>query len=331
LLFIYLNMKKIFIILIAVAGFTSCTKSVQQSKTEEKVLVVPGFSSDSAYAYIQQQVDFGARVPNTVAHDRCAAYLSAKLRSFGAEVVEQKADLKAFDGTVLKSVNLIGSYNTKAENRVVLFSHWDSRPWADNDPDPKNHKKPVMAANDGASGVGVLLEMARLIEKNKPAIGVDIVFLDSEDYGQSEAVGGQANEDSWCLGTQYWAANPHVQGYRARYGILLDMVGGKQATFYREQASEYYAASVVNTVWSQAKSLGFGQYFVDDKGGAITDDHIYVNKIIGIPCIDIIQYDPNTGGFASYWHTVDDTMKNVDKTTLFAVGTTLMHVVYNEK
>jgi Zn-dependent M28 family amino/carboxypeptidase len=324
-------MKKIFIILIAVAGFTSCTKSVQQSKTEEKVLVVPGFSSDSAYAYIQQQVDFGARVPNTVAHDRCAAYLSAKLRSFGAEVVEQKADLKAFDGTVLKSVNLIGSYNTKAENRVVLFSHWDSRPWADNDPDPKNHKKPVMAANDGASGVGVLLEMARLIEKNKPAIGVDIVFLDSEDYGQSEAVGGQANEDSWCLGTQYWAANPHVQGYRARYGILLDMVGGKQATFYREQASEYYAASVVNTVWSQAKSLGFGQYFVDDKGGAITDDHIYVNKIIGIPCIDIIQYDPNTGGFASYWHTVDDTMKNVDKTTLFAVGTTLMHVVYNEK
>lgn len=188
-----------------------------------------------------------------------------------------------------------------------------------------------MAANDGASGVGVLLEMARLIHKNEPTIGVDIVFLDSEDYGQSEAVGGQANEDSWCLGTQYWAANPHVQGYRARYGILLDMVGGKQATFYREQASEYYAGSVVNTVWSQAKSLGFGQYFVDEKGGAITDDHIYVNKIIGIPCIDIIQYDPNTGGFAKYWHTVNDTMENVDKNTLFAVGTTLMHVIYNEK
>ena len=331
LLFIKLNMRKIFIILLAISLLVSCNKAAQQAKAEEKVVVIPGFSSDSAYTYIQKQVDFGARVPNTVAHDRCARYLSSKLRSLGADVVEQSANLNAFNGTVLKSVNIIGSYNTKAENRIVLFSHWDSRPWADNDPDPKNHKKPVMAANDGASGVGVLLEMARLLQKNEPTVGVDIIFLDSEDYGQSEAVGGQSNEDSWCLGTQYWAANPHVKGYRARFGILLDMVGGKQATFYREQASEYYAGSVVNSVWSQAKSLGFSQYFVDEKGGAITDDHIYVNKLIGIPCIDIIQYDPNTGGFAKYWHTVNDTMENVDKNTLFAVGTTLMHVIYNEK
>jgi hypothetical protein len=324
-------MRKIFVILIAISQLTACNKSAQQAKSEEKIVNVPGFSSDSAYKYIQKQVDFGARVPNTVAHDECAKYLAGQLKRFGAGVIEQKANLSAFDGTVLRSVNIIGSYNPKAENRVVLFSHWDSRPWADNDPDPKNHKKPVMAANDGASGVGVLLEMARLIQKNEPAIGVDIVFLDSEDYGQSESVGGHSNEDSWCLGTQYWAQHPHVPGYHARFGILLDMVGGTQATFYREQASEYYAGSVVNTVWSQAKGLGFGQYFVDEKGGAITDDHIYVNKLIGIPCIDIIQYDPNTGGFAKYWHTVNDTMENVDKNTLFAVGTTLMHVVYNEK
>src|ERR1035437_3489018 len=196
----------------------------------------------------------------------------------------------------------------------------------------QNRKMPVMAANDGASGVGVLLEMARLIGKNQPAVGIDIIFFDSEDYGAPESFKSENSEDSWCLGTQYWAKNPHVPGYTARFGILLDMVGGKGATFFKEQSSEYYAGSVVSNVWSQAKSLGFGQYFVDQKGGAITDDHIYVNQLIGIPSIDIIQYDPNSkSGFGNYWHTTHDTMDNVDKNTLNAIGMTLMNVIYNEK
>jgi len=255
-----------------------------------------------------------------------------ELKRHGAEVVEQKANLTAFDGTILKSTNIIGSINPKATTRILLLSHWDSRPWADNDPKPENHKKPVMAANDGASGVGILLEMVRLMSKNQPTVGVDVVFVDAEDYGQPESVSGGGSEDSWCLGTQYWAKNPHVSGYTARYGILLDMVGAPGATFYREQASDYYASSVVNAVWSQAKNLGFGQYFRDEKGGAITDDHIYVNKLLGIPTIDIIHFDPHTAsGFGSYWHTTHDTMDNVDKTTLNAVGTTLMHVIYKEK
>ena len=325
-------MRRVFIILFLVALFTSCKKPVEQAATVQKSITVPSFVADSAYLYTKKQVDFGARVPNTKAHDECALYLSAKLKSFGAEVIEQKADLKAFDGTVLKSINIIGSYNPKAEARILLLSHWDSRPWADNDPDPANHKKPVMAANDGASGVGVLLEMARLMSKNLPALGVDIIFLDAEDYGQPESRGGASNEDSWCLGTQYWAQHPHVAGYKARFGILLDMVGAPESVFYREQASDYYAGSVVTAVWSQAKSLGFGQYFRDEKGGSITDDHIYVNKIAGIPTIDIIHYDPNSGtGFGAYWHTTHDTMDKVDKNTLNAVGTTLMHVIYNEK
>jgi len=311
---------------------TACNNTSHTAKSEEKAIVVPVFSTDSAYLYTEKQVDFGARVPNTKAHDDCALYLSAQLKKFGAEVIEQKANLIAFDGTVLKSVNIIGSFNPKAETRILLFSHWDSRPWADNDPDPKNHNKPVMAANDGASGVGVLLEMARLLGRNLPTVGVDIIFFDSEDYGKPASAGGDPAEDSWCLGTQYWAKNPHVPGYTARYGILLDMVGAPGATFCREQSSEYFAGSVVNNVWSQAKGLGFGQYFKDEKGGAITDDHIYVNKIIGIPSIDIIHYDPNSqSGFGEYWHTTHDTMDNVDKNTLNAVGTTLMHVVYNEK
>jgi len=326
-------MRKFFIFLLPFFLLLACNQTTKSAQNKEKIVTVPVFSSDSAYRFTKNQVDFGARVPNTKAHDDCAQYLSATLKKFGAEVVEQKANLTAFDGTVLRSVNIIGSFNPKAESRVLLISHWDSRPWADHDPKLENRKKPVLAANDGASGVGVLLEMARLMGKTQPTVGVDLIFIDSEDYGQPENAGsGQSNEDSWCLGTQYWAKSPHIPGYAARFGILLDMVGAPGATFYKEQASEYYAGSVVNAVWSQAKSLGFGQYFRDEKGGAITDDHIYVNKIIGIPTIDIIQYDPKTeSGFGSYWHTTHDTMDNVDKNTLNAVGTTLMHVVYNEK
>jgi Zn-dependent M28 family amino/carboxypeptidase len=324
-------MRKIIFILLTISLFSGCNKAAQSQKTEKRTVNVPQFSADSAYIFTKKQVDFGARVPNTKAHEECAVYLAAKLKSFGAEVIEQKADLTAFNGTVLKSVNIIGSFNPKAEARILLFSHWDSRPWADHDPKPENRKKPVMAANDGASGVGVLLEMARLIGKITPTVGVDIIFVDSEDYGQPESTGGGSSENSWCLGTQYWAKSPHIAGYTARFGILLDMVGAPQATFYREQASDYYAESVVTKVWSQAQSLGFGNYFINQKGGAITDDHIFVNQIIGIPSIDIIHYDPNSGsGFGSYWHTTHDTMDNVDKNTLNAVGTTLMHVVYNE-
>ena len=323
-------MRKTILILLPflLAGCLNASKKVEKS---DKTINVPEFNSDSAFQFIKNQVDFGARVPNTKAHNACATYLSTELKRLGAVVIEQNANLTAFDGTLLKSINIIGSINPKAENRILLLSHWDSRPWADHDPNPANRKKPVMAANDGASGVGVLLEMARLMQKNQPTIGVDIFFCDSEDYGKPENVGGDSSEDSWCLGTQYWTSSPHVPRYTARFGILLDMVGGKQATFMREQASEYYAGGVVDKVWSQAKNLGFGQYFVDQKGGAITDDHIYVNKM-GIPTIDIIQYDANSHtGFATYWHTTHDTMDNVDKNTLNAVGTTLMHVVYNEK
>lgn len=324
-------MKKIHFLFFSAVLFVACGNSSQKVKTEAKTIVVPGFSADSAYLFVKKQVDFGPRVPNTKAHDECALYLVAELRRHGAVVIEQKADLTAFDGTVLKSTNVIGSFNPKAEVRILLLAHWDSRPWADNDRDPANHKKPVMAANDGASGVGVLLEMARLMGKNLPAVGVDILFVDAEDYGKPSSAGGEPAEDSWCLGTQYWAKSLHTPGYTARYGILLDMVGAPQAVFYREQASDYYAENVVTKVWSQAQSLGFENYFRNEKGGSVTDDHIYVNKITGIPCIDIIHYDPNSrNGFGEHWHTINDTMDNIDKNTLKAVGMTLTQVIYNE-
>ncbi|MGC3977149.1 MAG: M28 family peptidase [Paludibacteraceae bacterium] len=307
-------------------GCGNAKKQAEKNIQAKKTISVPTFSADSAYQYVKTQVDFGARVPNTKAHIACGNYLEAKLHQFGAKVIIQQADLMAFDGTILKAKNIIGSYNLDVKTRVLLFAHWDSRPWADNDPDSKNHKTPVIGANDGASGIGVLLEIARNLGKQNPNIGVDIAFFDAEDYGTTSG-----NEDSWCLGTQYWAKNVHVPGYNAKYGILLDMVGAPQATFYREQFSDYYAQEIVDKIWTQAASLGFSQYFINEQGGAITDDHIFVNKLAGIPSIDIIQYDKKSGtGFGSYWHTIHDTMDNVDATTLQAVGMTLMNVIYNE-
>ncbi len=317
---------------------TSCTKTTQSANNDESEKTTqttsvqhPTFSADSAYLYIQKQVDFGPRVPNTPQHAACANYLEQKLKDFGAEVTVQKTDLTAFDGTILKAKNIIGSYNPEAETRILLFAHWDTRPWADNDSNPDNHKKAVLGANDGGSGVGVLLEMARIFNIQKPSVGVDIIFFDAEDYGAPEDLSSQETANSWCLGSQYWAANKHKPGYRAKYGILLDMVGARNAKFYREQISDYYAKYVVDKVWQKAADLGFSNFFINQKGGGITDDHVYINQIAGIPSIDIIQYDQNTvSGFGHYWHTVNDTMENIDKSTLNAVGATVANIVYNE-
>lgn len=218
-------MKKYVFLLFVVFPLVACNQSAKPVKSVEKAIVVPAFSADSAYEYVQKQVDFGPRIPNSNSQIACANYLSDKLKTFGAEVIEQKSNLMAFDGTTLKSINIVGSFNPKAETRVLLFSHWDSRPWADNDPNPANHKKPVTGANDGASGVGVLLEMARQFQIQQPTIGVDIIFVDAEDYGPNHEFTGANAEDFWCLGTQYWAKNPHKVSYTAKYGILLDKIG----------------------------------------------------------------------------------------------------------
>ncbi len=309
--------------------FFSCKQSEKPTQKYSQTRV-PVFVVDSAYQYIQDQVDFGPRVPNTPAHKACAEYLSEKLQGFGADVIEQKMKLTAFNGDVLDAINIIASYNLEKNQRILLFAHWDTRPWADQDPDPTKREKPVLGANDGASGVGVLLEVARQLSQNTPSVGVDIILFDAEDYGAPDDYMGDAS-DSWCLGSQYWAKNPHKSPYYAKYGILLDMVGAKNSRFYREQISDYYAKHIVDKVWNTAKNLGFEKFFVNQRGGAITDDHFYVNELAGIPSVDIIEYDPQTAvGFGSYWHTTTDDMSNIDKETLFAVGTTLLHIIFNE-
>jgi len=295
-------------------------------------IVVPQFSADSAYSFIEKQLAFGPRVPNTEPHVACASWLEEKMSSYGAEVIVQNEKLVAFNGTRLNSFNIIAQFQPQKANRLLLMAHWDSRPYADHDPDPEKRNHPIPGANDGASGVGVLLEIARQMGQSPCSMGIDIILFDAEDYGVPDHLDIEWKADSWCLGSQYWANNPHKKDYYARYGILLDMVGAKDALFTQEEVSHFYARSVLDQVWKTARQLGYGSYFSFEKTAQIIDDHRYVNEIIGIPSIDIIQYDHGTeSNFGSYWHTHNDDISTIDKNTLKAVGETVMHVIYSEK
>jgi hypothetical protein len=289
---------------------------------------VPQFNEDYAYDFVEKQVSFGPRVPNTRAHELCGDWLEQTLRGYSDTVFVQRTRVRAFDGTLLNIRNIIGSFRPETANRVLLCAHWDSRPFADYDPEPANHYTPIDGANDGASGVGVLLEIARVLNENPPPFGIDIILFDAEDYGSHR--NHQVNNDhSWALGSQHWARNPHVTGYDARYGILLDMVGANDATFLHEGFSRMYAPDILRRVWATAQRAGYGHFFLDQQGSYITDDHYYINTIRNIPTINIIHQDQSTDhGFFPQWHTVDDTMENIDRETLKAVGQTVLKVIF---
>lgn len=318
---------KIMLLPIVAVCLAACP-NMRSEKPAAATAFVPTFNADSAYAFVQAQVDFGARVPATAAHAACADYLTATLERFGAQVEVQQGEMPLYSGEKKPLKNIIGRFNTDAKKRILLCSHWDSRPFADQDPNPANHHTPILGANDGASGVGVLLEVARQLSTNAPAVGIDIVFFDLEDWGAPEFYTGAERSDAWCLGSQFWAKEAKNAGYKADFGILLDMVGASGAQFYREQFSSHFARAVQDEVWNTAQSLGFGNTFVDAHGGAITDDHYYVNTMAGVPCIDIIQYNPyGTTGFGDYWHTLADDMRHIDRRTLYMVGQTLLQLI----
>lgn len=309
----------------------SAKSESQQATNEEPEAMKPRieFNADSAYRNVKAQVDCGTRVPGTEGHSKCAKLLVNELKRYGADsVIEQKTTVTAFNGDKLPINNIMGSFNKDAKRRVLLLAHWDTRPWADEDPDESRRKQPIPGANDGGSGVGVLLEVARCLQIEKPAIGVDILFVDAEDYGESQ---GQS-ENSWCLGTQYWVTkHPYTVENMPIYGILLDIVGGLDARFHREIASHQLAGSIVDKVWGTASMSGYGNVFINQIGGAVMDDHVYVNQL-GIPCIDIIEnQNSQTGSFPPTWHTHADNMSNISRTSLKAVGQVVLNVIYNEK
>lgn len=322
--------NSILLLLIAV-GLFSCKNNQEKPKQNETVYEsAPNFDADSAFSYVNAQVAFGPRVPNTKAHVECGNYLSSILRSFCDTVYVQNFIATTYDGKKLKSQNIIGSFAPEKPNRILLGAHWDSRHIADHDADPSKRDTPIDGANDGASGVGVLIEIARQLAIKNPEIGVDIIFFDAEDWGTPS--GTQIEGDWWCLGAQYWARNPHTPGYRANYGILLDMVGGKDARFFHEGFSSQYAQHIVSKTWGQAHRLGFKEYFINQPANPIIDDHLYVNRIARIPMINIVHQDNSTGtGFNYTWHTTMDNMSNIDRKTLDVVGKTVLAVIYSEK
>ena len=331
-------MKKIHFIILLSALFTAVSCNSKKGAAADAVQaaqsVAVSFNADSAYAFCEAQCAFGPRTMNSGAHDKCGEWIKEKFRQYGMDVMAQEMTLKAYDGTPLKCTNIIASYKPELTTRILICAHWDTRPWADNDPDEANHRKPVLGANDGASGIAVMLETARLIQQADTAlnIGVDFVCFDAEDMGTPQWEDSGDSEDTWALGAQYWAKNPHRQGYEARFGILLDMVGGEGARFYQEGVSKHFAPEIVKKVWAAAKTAGYGSMFPETEGGMVTDDHLPINRNTGIPTIDIIAYYPDCerSNFGPTWHTVSDNMDHIDRDVLKAVGQTVVQILFSE-
>lgn len=320
-------MKRCWLYIVAIGLLLSACGAKQ---TTVQTASAADFCADSAYRYVADQVDFGARVPGTMAHYDCAKYLEQQLRHFGLQVSIQQGQMPDYEGKMQPIYNIMGSYLPGQRNRILLCAHYDSRPWADQEEDYDKRHQPVLGANDGASGVGVLLEIARQLSLQQPDKGVDIVFFDAEDMGTPEFYTGKEREDTWCLGSQLWAqrlkAEKATKQYQ--YGVLLDMVGDPDAVFPKEYYSMQYAADYVEHLWRTAQQLGYTQYFRSANAYPVTDDHYYVNTIAGVPCVDIIHYNQQSyTGFAPYWHTLGDDMRNISKTTLEAVGKTVLTAI----
>lgn len=334
------NKWYIFLVIYAMLD-TGCDRPVKQEAATTGVhidttfvnanlnLALSAFSADSAYRYTKEQVDFGPRVPGTKAHDKCLQFILAKLRQDSLLVTVQKSSAKTFTGKTFEFENITASSQPNNPARILLCAHWDTRPFADQD--SVNPMGTFDGADDGASGVAMLLELARHLKNAKTSVGVDLVFFDIEDYGQEPNDGNYPEmEDSWCLGSQYWAKNIPI-GYNPRFGILLDMVGGKNAVFPMEGTSMQYASDYVRKVWALADKMGYGSYFTQDVTGPTTDDHLYINKIANIPTIDIVHFEVNRHDYPYFHHKHSDNMSVIDTATLRMVGRLLINVIYSEE
>jgi len=289
---------------------------------------VPSFDGDSAFLFVSDQLAFGYRHPGTKGHSLCAYYLEQCLHRWCDTVVVQPFLTTLWDGQQVEGLNIIGSLAPERDQRVLLAAHWDSRQWADHDLDTNNWHRPLLGANDGASGVAVILELARIMSSMPPDVGVDFVLFDVEDQGIPEWA-GRYEDNTWCKGSQYWAQNPHRMFYSAQYGILFDMVGTDQPRFTKEEISMNFAPGLMDKMWRCAASLGYGNVFVDDLSGSILDDHLYVNQILRIPMIDVVQNSKECS-FYKHWHTVNDNLDAVNKQSLSIVGNVTMKVIYGD-
>ena len=305
----------------------TASKPKSENKATPKTVKIPAFVADSAFAYIEKQLSFGPRVPGTETHAACKDWLVTKFKSFGAEVIEQDFEASFYTGTKAASTNIIAQFNPKMSKRIILAAHWDTRMFGDKDEDPNMRDKPIPGADDGGSGVGVLLEIGRLLQENPIDMGIDIILFDAEDQGKS----GDGPATYWCLGSQYWSKNKHKSSYQAQYGILLDMVGAKKPTFGQDEYSLQYAGPQVKKLWTLAQRMGYSDMFVNQKTSGLVDDHVFVNTIAKIPMLDIINRSTNTeSSFQKCWHTHCDDISVIDKRTLKVVGQVVTAAIYKE-
>jgi len=293
--------------------------SPQRHQQEIVQQSVPTFDSQRAFEYLKAQTNFGPRDPGSAGHQKCVLYLQTELQQYADALNLQPFTEQGYDGETLKLTNVIASFNLQATTRIFLMAHWDTRPRAEQDSDPKKHKQPILGANDGASGVAVLLELARNLKAHPPAVGIDILLDDGEDYGK------EGDNKHYLLGAKYFVQ--HLpQGFSPAFGILLDMVGDKELEIRKEQYSLKYAPEIVNLVWSTATELGIEQ-FSNLTQNWVTDDHLPLNEA-GIKTIDLIDFDyPDESN--RFWHTTQDTPDKCSPESLGAVGSVLLHVIYN--
>jgi len=312
---------RLILAIITVLIFIGCQN--EKIPQENKKVKIGSFNQDSAFAFIDRQVKFGKRYMNTEEHEECKDWLIDKLESYNFEVITQDFKAMSYKKEELNGTNIIGRYNPKIKERILLCAHYDTRHIADKD--SLNIELPIDGADDGGSGVGVILEIARQIKNNPIPMGIDIIFFDAEDYGSDE----KGQDYTWGLGSQHWSKNIHEEPYEVKYGILLDMVGAKNATFPKEGFSTKTAPKEVNKIWNFAKAMGYEKYFVDKQVGYYTDDHRFIIENAQIPMIDIINIKSD-GKFGHYHHTHLDNMNNIDKQTLKAVGQIILAVICKE-
>lgn len=285
-----------------------------QSAAKYPTVPIPEFSGKAAFAYLVKQVDFGPRNPGSSGHHQCLLYLQHEFSLYADTVQLENFNVPGYDGVVLHLTNIIASFNMKATKRVLLSAHWDTRPRADHQPGGAVDK-PIPGADDGASGVAVLLELAKDFKESPPPVGVDIMLWDGEDYGR------EGDLDYYCLGSKYWAATKPYS-YQPDFAVNLDMIGQKDLKLEKEGYSVEYAPDVVNLIWNTAKEMGVPQ-FVDTVGDTIYDDQVPLQNV-GINAIDIIDFN------YKYWHTLEDTPDKCSPESLSAVGSVLLRVLYRK-
>jgi len=323
-----LKFKSFFVFSLLIIAIMSCKneeKSTEQAETPEVArqrVKIPVFNGDSTYFFVEKQLSFGTRVPGTPTHLATQKWLAEKLASYGAEVSLQPFKAKIYTGAVWDAANIIAKINPDLKKRVIIAAHYDTRFIAEKDPDPAKRNKPIMGADDGASGVAVILELARLIHQNPIDLGIDFVLFDAEDNGDNN------DDNSWCLGAQHWSREAVRTSYKAEWGILLDLVGAKGARFPKEYFSQQYAPELHNKVWDLAIGMGYGDLFENTMRGAVNDDHYHVNTIAKIPMIDIINIPNENGSFGHYHHTHLDDIGIIDKNVLRKTGQVVTAVLY---